>query len=85
MCVYVKSLQLCRTLCDSMDYSPSGSSVHGIPQEEYWGVLPFPAPRDLSDLEIEPKSPALAGGFFTSEPPVKPSRREYSFSVFFFL
>ena len=24
-----KSLQLCPTLCDSMDYSPPGSSVHG--------------------------------------------------------
>lgn len=24
--------QPCLTLCDSMDYSPLGSSVHGIPQ-----------------------------------------------------
>ena len=27
-----KSLQLCPTLCDPMDYSPLGSSVHGILQ-----------------------------------------------------
>ena len=25
-------IQSCLTLCDPMDYSPSGSSVHGIPQ-----------------------------------------------------
>ena len=32
MCVCAKSLQLCPTLCDPMDYSPPGSSVHGILQ-----------------------------------------------------
>ena len=31
-CVYVKPLQLCPTLCDPMDCSPPGSSVHGILQ-----------------------------------------------------
>ena len=33
MCVYAKSLQLCPTLCNLMDYSPPGSSVHGILQD----------------------------------------------------
>ena len=28
--------------------------------------------RDLPDPGIEPTSPALAGGFFTAEPPRKP-------------
>ena len=32
MCACRLSLQLCLTLCDSMDYSPPGSSVHGILQ-----------------------------------------------------
>ena len=36
--------QLCLTLCYPMDYSPSGSSVHGISQAEYWSGLPFPTP-----------------------------------------
>ena len=54
-----------------MDYSSLGFSVHGISQE-YWSELPFPSPGDLSDLRIEHESPALAGGFFTSEPPGKP-------------
>ena len=29
MCVRAKSLQSCLTLCDLVDCSPSGSSVHG--------------------------------------------------------
>ena len=65
-----KSLQLCPTLCDPMDCSPPGSSVHGILQA---GIamearLPCPPPGDLPDPGIEPMSltpPALAGGFFT--------------------
>ena len=32
MCVCTKSLQLCLTLCDPMDRSPPGSSIHGILQ-----------------------------------------------------
>ena len=31
-CMCAKSLQSCQTLCDPMDYSPAGSSVHGILQ-----------------------------------------------------
>ena len=40
-------------------------------RQEYWSGLPFPPPRDLPNPEIEPvslASPALAGGFFTTEP-----------------
>ena len=44
----------------------------GFPSQEYWSGLPFPPPGDLPDPGIEPMSPALAGGFFTSEPPGKP-------------
>ena len=39
---------------------------------EYWSGLPFPPPGDLPDPEMEPSSPALAGGFVTTEPPGKP-------------
>ena len=38
---------------------------------ECWSVLPFSTPGDLPDPGIEPTSPALAGGFFTTEPPGK--------------
>ena len=63
-----KSLQSCLTLCDAMDCSPPGSSVHGIFQE-YWSGLPFLTPGDLPDSGIKPASlasPASAGGFFTT-------------------
>ena len=43
-----------------------------FPRQEYWGGLLFPPPGDLPDPGIEPMSPvppALAGGFFTAEPP----------------
>ena len=46
-----------------MDCSPPGHSIHGILQA---GTL------DLPDPGIKPSSPALAGGFFTTEPPGKP-------------
>ena len=35
--------------------------------------MPFPPPEDLPDPGTEPTSPALVGGFFTAEPPGKPS------------
>jgi len=47
----------------------------GFPRQEYRSGLPFPPPRDLPDPGIEPMSPAapaLAGRFFTAEPPGKP-------------
>ena len=37
--VHAKSLQSCLTLCDPMDYSLPGYSVHGIYQQEYWCLL----------------------------------------------
>ena len=44
----------------------------GFPRQEYWSGLPFPSPGDLPDPGIDPASPALAGGFFTTQPPRKP-------------
>ena len=44
----------------------------GSPRQEYWRGLPFPSPGDLPDPGIKPVSPALAGRFFTTEPPEKP-------------
>ena len=60
--------QLCPTLCDPMDCSPPGSSVHGDSPGKDTGVgLPCPPPGDLPNLEIKPRSPALQA----SEPPGK--------------
>ena len=44
----------------------------GFPRQEYWNGLPFPSPGDLHDRGIQFVSPALAGWFFTPEPPGKP-------------
>ena len=41
-------------------------------RQEYWSELPFPFPGDIFDPGIKPVSPALAGGFFTIQPPGKP-------------
>ena len=38
-------------------------------RQEYWSGMPFPTTEDLPDLGIEPtslESPALVGGFFTT-------------------
>ena len=46
-----------------------------FPRQEYWSELLFPSPGDLSNPRIEPvspKSPALAGGLFTTSPTLKP-------------
>ena len=43
----------------------------GFSQQDYGSGLPFPPPTDLPDTGIEPKSPALAAGFLTTEPPGK--------------
>ena len=43
-----------------------------FPRQEYWSGLPFPSPGDLPDPVIEPASPTLADGVFTTEPSGKP-------------
>ena len=69
-CVGVCSVaQSCLTLCDPMDCSPPGSSVHEILQGRKLEWLPFPTPEDLPNPGIEPMSlasPAWAGRFFTT-------------------
>jgi len=40
----------------------------GLSKQEHWSGLLFPSPGDLPDSGIEPKSPALADAFFTTEP-----------------
>ena len=52
-----------------------GPLFTGLSRQDYWSGLPFPPPRDLPDPGIEPtspKSPVLAGEFFTTDSPGKP-------------
>ena len=46
--VHAKSPQLCLTLCNSMDYSPPGSSVHGILQATLLEWVAIPSSRGSS-------------------------------------
>ena len=46
-------------------------------RQEHWGGLPFPTPGDLPGPGIEPTTPALAGGFFTTVPPGRPQENPW--------
>ena len=59
--------------CNPIDCSPPSSSVHGIIQARMLDQIPFPSPGNLPDPGMEASSPALAGGFFTTELWGKPS------------
>ena len=76
--VRAKSLQSCQTLCDPVDCSPPGSSVHGILQAEYCSGLPSPPPRDLPHPGMKPESllsTCTGGGALYHWHPGKPSWR----------
>ena len=68
MCLLSQPVQLFATLWTVACQAPLSM---GFPRQEYWRGLPFPSPGDLSDPEIQPMFSALAGGFFTTEPPGK--------------
>ena len=70
--VCVLSLSVMPALCNPMDCSLPGSSVHGISRQEYWSELPCPPPGDLPNPGIEPRSHALLADSLPSEPPGKP-------------
>ena len=71
ICVYIYMkvkvlvVQLCPTLCDSMDCSLSGSSVHGIVQARIleWVAIPFS--RGCSQPRDQTWVSCIAGRFFT--------------------
>ena len=64
--------QLCLTVCNPMNSSPSGSPTMEFSKQEYWSGLPFPSPGNLLNPGVKPRSPALTGRFFTTTPPRKP-------------
>ena len=65
VCMHTKSLRLCPTLCNPMDHSLLGSSVHGILQARILEWVAMPSfrgsfqPRDWTQVS------RVAGGFFT--------------------
>ena len=79
-----KSVQSCLTLCNPMDCSPPGSSVHGVLQAKNTGVGCHALLQgNLPDPRIEPASltSALAGRFCTTSTTWEaPSKGNYSFA-----
>ena len=55
-----------------MDYSPSGSSVHGILQARILEWVTMPSSKGSSQPRIAPRSPALQADSLPSEPPGAP-------------
>ena len=62
-------------LCDPVDCSPPGSSIHGIPQARILDWVAISYSRNLPDPGIKPASltsPSLAGTLFTPSTTGKP-------------
>ena len=66
MCMNVKVIQSCPTLCNPIDYT-----VHGILQAIIQEWVAFPFSRDLPNPGIEPRSPALQVDSLPAKPPRK--------------
>ena len=67
--------QACSTLCDPLDGSSPGPSIHGIFQARILGGLPFPSLGDPPDPGMEPAppmSPELQVDSWLTEPLGKP-------------
>ena len=58
--------QSCPTLCDPMDWSPPGSSIHGILQARILEWAAYPFSRGSSQPRNRTGVSCIAGGFFTS-------------------
>ena len=69
-CCYCLVAKLCPTLVNPWIVACQAPPSMGFPRQENWSGLPFPSPEDLPNPGIEPTSPALAGGFFTTETPL---------------
>ena len=60
---HVLVTQLCLILCDPLDCSPPGSSVHEILQAR---ILEWVSPRDLTDPGIKPRFSSLWADYLLS-------------------
>ena len=82
--MYYSVAQSCPALRGPMNYIARQAPLSvGFSRQEYWSGLPFPPPGDLPDPGIEPRSPTVAGRFFTTEPPWKPIFL-YAFSKYYY-
>ena len=73
-CCYCLVAKLCPTLVNPWIVACQAPPSMGFPRQENWSGLPCPPPGAFPNPGIKPAflaSPALAGGFFTTEPPGK--------------
>ena len=71
-CMHAQLPQSCPTLCNPKDYSPPGSSVHGILQARILEWVAMPSSRESSQPRDRTHVFCTSGGFFIAEPPGKP-------------
>ena len=81
---WIEDAQSCPTLCDPVDGSPPGSSVHGILQARTLEGVAFPSSRNLSNPGIEPRSSALQADSLPSEPWGKPDQCDMMWDILWF-
>ena len=74
--------QSCPSLCNTMDYSPPGSSAHGIFQARILEWVAIPSPGDLPDPGTGFGSPTLQADSLPSEPLIFVSYYEKMFLYF---
>ena len=72
VCMYARSLSPIQLFAIPWTVSCQALLSMEFSRQEYWSELPIPPPRDLPEPWMEPKSPALAGRFFTTKSPGKP-------------
>ena len=86
MCVHAKSLQSCLTLCNSMNHSLPGSTVHGIPQARIleWVAISFSRGSSWSWIPTYVSYISCSGSWEATQPCVRVCICIYIFSFRFF-
>ena len=82
MCIYsvskLEGIFVCAQLCSTLQPHGQAPRSMGFTRQEYWNVLPFPSPGDISDPGRDRTcvscTSCTAGRFFTTEPSRKPQK-----------
>ena len=68
----MKSLSFVRLFATPWTVAYQAPPSMEFSRQEYYSGLPFPSPRDLPNVGIEPGAPALQADALLSEPPGNP-------------
>ena len=69
-------------LCNEWTVAHQGLLSTEFSRQEFWNGLSFPSPGDFPNPRIKPMPLALAGGFFSTEPPEKPPEKKNAFNFY---